>query len=640
MTTERPENPDRSESEEGPAAASTASEAQGDAESLEANGTEGAPETVGTADATETAESANAKESPETPATADATKTAGAPEAAERRDAAEASEDLAADATADAPETPKSANTTQSPETSGAADAPESLEAAEAAQAAEAAERREVAEASEALGVPEADEAPEAPEAVGDVSAVDRPGQGGPAGRPRTAAIIASVAAAVLLVGGGGAWLASGAGSGSDEKPAGSNGAPPPLALDSDPGTGTGTGTGQAGIAVGEPDPSGSVHYVVKGDLPDGPRSAPVHLAEGKVGKDQVTRLAKALGIDGTPVADANGWLAGEREGGPVLRVTGADWSYTRYAPGTDNCRKITVCSQDPAAPADEPVGTAEAERVARPVLKALGQDDAKIDASQVMGARRVVNADPVVDGLPTYGWTTGLTVDKKGGIVGGHGMLAHLTKGDTYPVLGAAYTVKLMNKQPAQGHRMGIGGCASPVPLKDRLEQPCGAATGSPAAPKDDAVTVEKAVFGLAAQSVDGRQALVPSWLFEVRGSAARGGFTVAHPAVDPKYLAAPSPSAEAPKERGVTVAGYRAEGRKLTVRFIGGVCAEYRASARESTGRVTVTVTEKRRPGNCIALGKEYARTVSLDAPLADRQVVGTDGDRVPKAERSLTP
>ncbi|MFJ6906106.1 hypothetical protein [Streptomyces griseoluteus] len=452
-----------------------------------------------------------------------------------------------------------------------------------------------------------------------------------PAGRPRTAAIVASVAAAVLLVGGGGAWLASGAGSGGKQAEAGSKGAPPPLALDGKP------GTGSPGIAVGEPDPNGHVRYVVKGDLPDGPRSAPVHLADDKAGKDEVARLAAALGIDGKPVADGDGWRAGEREGGPVLRVTGADWSYTRYAPGTDNCRRITVCAQDPAAPADEPVGTAEAERVTRPVLKALGQDDAKIDAGQVMGGRRVVNADPVVDGLPTYGWTTGLTVDGKGDIVGGHGMLARLTKGGTYPVLGAADTVRLMNERPAGGHRMGIGGCASPVPLKDRLEQPCGASTGSPAAPESDAVTVEKAVFGLAAQSVDGRQALVPSWLFEVRGSAARGAFTVAHPAVDPKYLASAAPSDGAPKERGVTVAGYRAEGRKLTVRFLGGVCAEYRAAARESAGRVTVTVTEKRRPGNCIAIGKEYTRTVTLQAPLADRAVVGADGDRVPEAEQS---
>ncbi|WP_343237834.1 hypothetical protein [Streptomyces sp. SID2999] len=521
----------------------------------------------------------------------------------------------------DRPETEPESQPASTEEPAATSETTEVTETTETAETAEIAEAAEIAETAEAAEARTGEETPPAP-----------------AGRPRTAAIVASVAAAVLLVGGGGAWLASGAGSGSDEKPAGSNGAPPPLALDSDPGTRSGTGA--PGIAVGEPDPNGSVRYVVKGDLPDGPGSAPVHLAGDKAGKAEVARLAKALGIDGTPVADGNGWRAGEREGGPVLRVTGADWSYTRYAPGTDNCRKITVCAQDPAAPADEPVGTAEAERVARPVLKALGQDDAKIDASQVMGGRRVVNADPVVDGLPTYGWTTGLTVDEKGDVVGGHGMLARLTKGDTYPVLGAADTVKLMNKQPAGGHRMGIGGCASPVPLKDRLEQPCGADTGSPAAPTTDSVTVEKAVFGLAAQSVDGRQALVPSWLFEVRGSAARGGFTVAHPAVDPKYLASPSPSAEAPKERGVTVEGYRAEGRKLTVRFMGGVCAEYRASADESAGRVTVTVTSKSRPGNCVAMAREYARTVALDAPLADRAVVGADGDRVPKAEHSLLP
>ncbi|MGW4288319.1 hypothetical protein ACWEIK_15430 [Streptomyces sp. NPDC004673] len=520
---------------------------------------------------------------------------------------------------------------------------PENSDRPEAESTAAAAETPEVTGTPGADEAPVAADAPEAateapdttatPEPAGEDTPVVEPGQEAPEApttRPRTAVIVASVAAAVLLVGGGGAWLAAGAG----EKQAGvgSTGTPPPLALDGGP------EAGGAGIAVGEPDPNGGVHYVVGGDLPDGPRSAAVQVTEGKVGKDAVARLAEALGVDGAPVADGDGWRAGEREGGPVLRVTGGDWSYSRYAAGTDNCRKITVCSQDPAAPADEPVDVAAAERVARPVLKALGQDDAKIDASQVMGGRRVVNADPVVGGLPTYGWTTGLTVDEKGDIVGGHGMLARTAKGDTYPVLSAADTVKLMNKGPAQGHRMGIGGCASPVPLKDRFEQPCGASTGSPGTPKGDSVTVEKAVFGLAARSVDGRQALVPSWLFEVRGSAARGGFTVAHPAVDPKYLA--SPATEAPKERGVTVAGYRAEGRKLTVRFMGGVCADYGASVRESADRVTVTVTSKSRPGNCIALGKEYARTVSLDAPLGDRAVVGTDGDRVPKAEQSLLP
>ncbi len=123
----------------------------------------------------------------------------------------------------------------------------------------------------------------------------------------------------------------------------------------------------------------------------------------------------------------------------------------------------------------------AVAKKAVAPVLKAVGQDDAKLDASQVMGTQRVVNADPVVGGLPTYGWTTGLQVSAQGEVVGGSGQLATPVKSDTYPVLGAEATLALLNEPGAAAspeHRMGIGGCASPVPLKDRLEAPCGTAT------------------------------------------------------------------------------------------------------------------------------------------------------------------
>lgn len=41
------------------------------------------------------------------------------------------------------------------------------------------------------------------------------------------------------------------------------------------------------------------------------------------------------------------------------------------------------------------------AKKAAVPVLKALGQDDAKLDASELMGAVRVVNADPKVGACP-----------------------------------------------------------------------------------------------------------------------------------------------------------------------------------------------------------------------------------------------
>ncbi|MFF0016052.1 hypothetical protein [Streptomyces sp. NPDC005374] len=466
--------------------------------------------------------------------------------------------------------------------------------------------------------------------------------------RRRSPLAVAAVAAAVLLVGGGGAYLAAdtSGGSGKDTT-SGASGddTPPPLALD---GYSAGGGTGN-GIAPGEPNPYG-VTYRVDGSLPKGPASAPVYRAGGQIGKDDVSRLAEALGVDGTPAVRGQVWRVGVTDGsGPVLTVNrqapGA-WTFQRYSPVIDNCKSTTVCGAQPDTAAGDPVSEAAAEKAAAPVLKAVGQADAKLDASQVMGAQRVVNADPVVGGLPTYGWSTGVTVNAQGEVVGGTGQLAAPAKSDTYPVLSAEKTLGLLNKVPSADPRMGIGGCASPVPLKDRLEAPCGESTASPAA--GSSLTVEKAVFGLASQLVDGRQALVPSWLFEVRAAGAQDAFTVTYPAVDPTYIASPAtvtpsapatptaPSGEptsAPKTRDVKVDGYTADGDQLTVNFTGGVCGDYAASASESSGKVTVTVTETPWQGKvCIMIAKEIQKTVILDEPLGDREVVGSDGKAIP--------
>ncbi|MFD5472782.1 hypothetical protein [Streptomyces sp. NPDC127105] len=456
--------------------------------------------------------------------------------------------------------------------------------------------------------------------------------------------VIASVAAAVLLVGGGGAVLA--ADPGGHTAASGGHGTPRPLVLDGYTAPGSG---GTNGIAPGEPNPYGTT-YRVAGPLPDGPGSAPVYrAARGEVTRDEVARLAEALGVDGTPVADAEAWRVGSAKdgSGPALRVerkAPGTWTFSRIAPGSDDC-KGALCMHHPADPSADPVNTAAALKAAAPVLKALGQDDAKADATQTMGDLRVVNADPRIGGLPTYGWTTGLNIDRQGEVVGGSGQLKAPVKGDTYPVLSARKTLDLMNRVPRAGHRMGIGGCATPVPHKDRLEAPCGEAD-SPA--PDNAVTIGKAVFGLAAHSSGGQQTLVPSWLFEVKAPAGQdAGSTVAYPAVEPEYLTStPPPSGQpqrtSPAPRGsegapvthtVTVTGYRTEGEELTVRFEGGVCADYRASARESSGRVTVTVTETAWPDTvCIMIAEEYQRTVHLDRSLGDREVVGPDGQAIP--------
>ncbi|MFF1278910.1 hypothetical protein ACFVZC_37025 [Streptomyces marokkonensis] len=464
----------------------------------------------------------------------------------------------------------------------------------------------------------------------------------GPA-RRRSPVLIASVAAAVLLVGGGGAYLAAGAGGGSGGGTTpGVNGdaTPPPLTLD-------GYSEDAAnGIAPGEPNPYGAT-YRADGPLPDGPGSAPVHHVRGQVTQQQVVTLAKALGLDGKPVAEGGSWLIGGQDGsGPTLRVdreAPGSWTYSRNTPGTDNCKGAT-CGP-PSGGGGPVVSEAAAKKAAAPVLKAAGQDDAKLDASQIMGGRRVVNADPEIGGLPTYGWTTGVVVGAGGEVVGGNGRLAEPVKGDVYPTVSAGKALDLMNAAPGTGRDAGIGGCASPVPLD---EEQGGTSCGTPGtSPQQDTLTVEKAVFGLAAHSVDGRPALVPSWLFEVVPPNARGTLTVTHPAVDPRYIASASPSGEAspapsgpgdrptaaPSTREVDVEGYTAEGDELTVTFTGGVCADYRATASEKGGEVTVRVTETPWPDKvCILIAKQYQQTVRLDAPLGGREVVDADGEPVP--------
>ncbi|MCF0076697.1 hypothetical protein LZ269_04555 [Streptomyces lomondensis] len=458
-------------------------------------------------------------------------------------------------------------------------------------------------------------------------------------GRSRTPAIIASVAAAVLLIGGGGAWLATnasgGAGGGTTSGAPGGDDTPPPLALD-------GYSEGGHGIAPGEPNPYGAT-YRVDGTLPGGPGEAPVYRAQGEVSKEDVARLAKALGVEGTPVAQGEAWKvgAGQDGSGPSLQVNRqapGTWTFSRYAPGTDDCKGTDACTAPQTG--GTPVSEAAAKQAAAPVLKAVGQDDAKLDTSQVMGAQRVVNAAPEIGGLPTHGWTTGVTVGSDGEVVGGSGQLAVPVKGDTYPVVSASKALELMNERPKTDHRMGIGGCASAVPEKDRLEQPC--ETSPSGAPEQDAVTVENAVFGLAAHFVDGRQALVPSWLFEVTAPGAKDPFTVTYPAVDPKFLASPKPSGpsdeptSAPEPRDVKVDGYRAEGAELTVTFTGGVCADYDVKASEQGEEVRVTVTSTPWPDKvCIMIAKQFQETVQLDEPLGDRKVVGEDGKAVPLAK-----
>ncbi|GGT30981.1 hypothetical protein P6B95_14195 [Streptomyces atratus] len=479
--------------------------------------------------------------------------------------------------------------------------------------------------------------------------------------RRRSPLAVASVAAAVLLAGGGGAyWAATAAdGEGGSSGSAAGSGEHTPslLALDEragDPTAPDGSSPGIApGIAPGEPDPhGGQVVYRASGKLPEGPRTAAVQRAEGTVSAAEVARLAKALGVQGTPQAEGTSWKVGsDGDGsGPVLRVNKqapGTWSFARYGSGgTDNCPKGATCSTQEVAPGGtgSPVSESAARAAATPVLKAVGQDDATLDTRQLMGSVRVVNADPVIDGLPTYGWSTGIQVGPDGEVVGGSGQLKGLEKGDSYPVISAGEALKQLNGAASRtGGRADVGGCATPVPLEDDLKSPkvhCGTRTG--AERPTTTVTVDKAVFGLTKQYVAGKQTLVPSWLFSVRPAAGGTGGTVSQIAVDPAYLAKDAPSATTPppgdtEKSRQQILSYSADGRTLSVTFWGGVCSKYAASAAEDgkTVRVTVTESQPAEKKVCIMIAEKLTRTVTLDAPLGDRTVVdAASGGDVPRA------
>ncbi|WP_432097534.1 hypothetical protein [Streptomyces sp. bgisy100] len=498
----------------------------------------------------------------------------------------------------------------------------------------------------------------------------------------RSTLVAVSVAAAVLLAGGGGAYWAStaGDGGGGQGTPAAGQGDPPPLKLD-----GYGQSAkheGPAGIAPGEPDPSGN-EYRAEGRLPEAPGSAHVYRAQGEVTREQAEKLAKALDVPGAPRLDAGTWKFGTPDtAGPTLDINSkapGTWTYVRYGTTTDCAEPgpkdgpdgkkgaSPRCAAPGEAPAPKddkdkgsgPVSEEKAKKAVGPALKGIGLSDAKLDAGQTVGALRMVNAEPKYDGLPTYGWQTGLQVGADGQVVGGSGHLTRMTKGADYPVLSAQEALKRLNAMGGGG-KVGIAGCASAVPHDGSMgieggekpgEENCPPAGGK--RPTDRGpLTVRDATFGLAIHYVDGKQALVPSWMFEVEQPGTKtpdDSYTVTHPAVQPKYLAGsssddgPTAKPEKPGKPGKAGSGtqadiesYSADGRTLTLKFWGGVCHTYTASVNTSDGSVQAEIRgEEKNPGEkCIKIAKQYEKKVQLDKPLGERKVVdASDGKTVAK-------
>ncbi|WP_069462122.1 hypothetical protein, partial [Actinacidiphila rubida] len=445
-----------------------------------------------------------------------------------------------------------------------------------------------------------------------------------------------------------------------------------------------------------------------------GPSSAALYKAAGGTDEAAVRHLASLLGFSGPVTTMGDSWRVGPTgdSGGPSLLV-GKDapgsWTYSRLGPppvtarpdgtsasgnagsapgsgssGSSSSSSSSTGSGSSSAAnssgaltdAPGPVSPQRAEQAAAPLLGGLGLSGARIQSAQTVGSLRLVDADPVVGGLPTHGWTTTVMVGADGRITSASGRLSPLAKGATYPVVSAATALKELNAKtfarPQGGTRSApdTTSCRIPVPTMTPLAPGGSGGSGDdlrrdlPCIPvQPHPVQVRGAVFGLSSQFVDGTQTLVPSWLFDTAQPGVKATSVVAQAAVDPKYIRygggvvepggpATLPVTPLPVDPGgpvrtgpgqpsdpraphpVKFTAYRAQGTTLTVTFYGGLCGTYRASADETATQVRVSVTETPGPAGrvCPMIEKALTAEVSLKQPLGTRTVVDTtDGQPV---------
>jgi hypothetical protein len=307
--------------------------------------------------------------------------------------------------------------------------------------------------------------------------------------------------------------------------------------------------------------------YQLVGTLPAGtPADTPVHPMSAAVTATTVGRLADALGA-GTPVRDGDTWRAkglqvgadgswwwslcadatvssdglqapcatvatsgGSAGSGVATGAPGSAGGGTAAGtatpdttaplppdspPAVATAKPVpgTTTAPRPVPVTPSPVPTADADTVlstAGPVFDAVGLDvgDARVDGSSAV-------VDPVVGGLPTYGVGTRVDVAADGTVTSASGWLTTTRRGDSYPLLSAKAAFDALPPMPRM-MLCPIGpdgkGCLPPEPVR-----------------------ITGARLGLALRSLaDGHPVLVPSWLFQVKGSTE----PVVGVAVEPRYL------------------------------------------------------------------------------------------------------
>jgi hypothetical protein len=369
-----------------------------------------------------------------------------------------------------------------------------------------------------------------------------------------------------------------------------------------------------------------------------------------------MAELARSLGVSGTGRSEGAATVFGSGTRTLVVQeAPGGPWQYAagdaqgcparptlprtpmgKNHPGLEvRCeaapQRLGTGSADGAADgvaAGAAAGTSDLD-LAAAVLRAAGIDAAQ-RRTQLSGSTATVLARPAVAGLPTAGLTTSVRVDGSQVLDAG-GWLVATEQGPRYPVINARQAWDRLRRTPLV--RTSIGCTESLAARRDQLG--CCAPT-----------TVTGARLGLSLQHEGDRPVLVPAWLFRVQGcdeelpvvavpqslladdasgASAEPGSPGTGTGRDPRG-AGTDPGATQPAT-GARLTVQRAGRDALTVRFTGGVaaCWTYRVLATEQDQRVLLTLTEKvAADRRCIELAQEHVRTVHLNRPLGDRQVL----------------
>src|SRR3954452_3552524 len=296
--------------------------------------------------------------------------------------------------------------------------------------------------------------------------------------------------------------------------------------------------------------PGGSA-YVIDGALPTG---QPADQAVWRVtapDADAAQRVARALGLDGTPTSVEGGWvLRASHDLRLAVRDDGS-WSYgldcladqpvedekldvmcasgtgVAVAPPAPDSPDASAGAADDAAPTPPPgPAAADARTLATPILRALGVVDARISVSEGTPTT-TVQASYDVDGMTTVGLTTTLSFTGDSRLATGDGWLTELTKGDSYPVITAPRAFELLREQP-----------------RPMIEMCMRRSDGKPGCADIPPTVITGATLGLTMAQDAGRPTLVPRCLFPGKDKEE----PLSQVAVEPSYLAAPATATDTP--------------------------------------------------------------------------------------------